>query len=244
MERSSFVNTFKLMYMYRPICLVIILNVLVAASAQDTATDNLLHLKYPKRYKEKYVNFDGIKLMFGKGFSKDKYANMIGGFSFNAQVLYPYSAFKEFFPLAFGINIGYNKLVRKGVQYQFSGEKLEKISTDPEIKTIVQRTGYIGLIGLRVIRYRSITIMVGGGMNFNIIGERLITRAIQQRSSFSSRNQINVVNFPLKLQLSYSRKQLWSIGIFGTYDTKPLFKSDNYNDMKQIVVGLSGAIII
>jgi len=210
----------------------------------DTIRDSLLQLNKQKRITPKYVNFDVIKIMPGFGRSTDNLSGYGTGLSFKGQVLYPYSLFKNFFPIAYGVTIGYSKITRNSAEYVFSANKLKDVVENAGINSTVQRTGHIGLIGLHVIRYRSFTILAGASFDLNILGNRLKIRRDEGNTSFRNRKQINPVSIPLHLQISSSRKQFISFGIFSSYDTQLRFRGDNFNKTRQLVIGGSLAVII
>lgn len=57
------------------------------------------------------------------------------------------------------------------------------------------------------------------------------------------RNLVNKVSLPLVLQVSYKINTV-SVGVFSHFSLTPVFKSDNLDDVRQVVAGISGALIL
>ena len=80
-------------------------------------TDTLMRLKYPKNYEHKYVNFDILKFTIAHGRSSDHFNGYGLGLSYKLQLLWPKALFKDHFPIAWGVNIGVDKITRRHVKY-------------------------------------------------------------------------------------------------------------------------------
>lgn len=211
----------------------------------DTAfADKLIKLKYSKRILAKYVNFDVLKLMFGRGKADYHAANYGMGFSFRVQGLWPYSPNKNcFLPIAYGLMFGYNKVSIKKTKLGFTDHELTSLNKSTELKNTMQRTGYVGPVVMGIIRMNSFTLYGGASAEYNLFS-KIKERPAKGNNSYSSRKFIRRVAVPLHVQLSYSPTQFYSFGLFGSYYTKPLFKGDKFNTFKQSAMGLSAALII
>lgn len=212
-----------------------------AQNQPDTIRNSLQQLSKPTRVLPKYVNFDVFKFfMVGHGRGTLQPVQYGTGFSFRMQVVCPYALWKYDFPIAYGITFGSSKITARSTKLDFDGKELVAINDDKSIKSTMQRTSYIGATALKVIRVKPLgmTILAGGSLEYNLFS-RLKVRAAEDTKGYSSRKYIERISTPLHLQISISKKQFLSCGIFGSYDLQPRFKGKGYRDLKQVTAGLS-----
>ena len=105
------------------------------------------------------------------------------------------------------------------------------------------RTGFLGPAIFRVIRLKSVTLLPGASFEYNA-SARMKVRAKEGTTGFDARNYINRFSLPLHLQISISKKQFAAFGFFGSYDLKPKFKGESFDELKQVVIGISGSLIL
>lgn len=216
------------------------------AQQPDTVTAKLTQLRKAKRVTEKYVNFDDLKfLTIGHG-DNTFGVNHGTGLSIGMQLLSPYALFKNTpIPIAWGVTLGYNKMTFPRTRLVFSGNELTAIESSKEINSTVQRTSHLGFIAMLVKQWKvtGITFMGGASADYNLIS-RLRIRKDSGNKGIASGKFINRFSLPIHLQISWSKKQFFSIGVFGSYDTKPRFKGPAFTGLKQIVAGACLAFII
>ena len=220
------------------IVLSLTLTLFVTGQTRDTISSQLMQLKKPKHIVEKYVNFDVVKV-----FTLNHGRATIGGrqgfaLSYSAQLLWPYSAFKHSVPIAFGVRFGASKFSLHHKELDFQNDDLVSIVENKSFKRTMQRTGHAGVIAMLVKQWKmqGITFMGGISAEYNMFS-RLKVRSETGNSSVDSRKYINRFSYPLHLQISRSKRQFLSWGVFGTYDMESRFKGNAYNNLRQVTGG-------
>ena len=221
---------------------VLSIEVFCQVTGIDTLNTNLVKLEKPKRPYPKYVNFDVFKLTPGYGLSPTLRGAAL---SFHGQFLWPKALLKNTFPVAVGLAAGNGKILGRKMKYTFSNGEISSISRDDTVKYSLQETGYAGLLFLHVIRRRSITVLVGPALNVNFMKSELREKSVNGTVSIKNdKTDIHKISVPLHLQVSWSRKQFFSIGMYLNYDTRPRFKSDELKKIHQLTLGMGLAVII
>lgn len=206
-------------------------------------TDSLLQLHKSQSVLDTYTNFDVLKVMLGHGRASDAPFKQGAGLSLRGQFLWPYSISKNSLRIAYGLTFGYNKITALSAAYTFNGDHEAFISENKEIKSTMLRTGYIGPTVLRVTRLRSVTLLTGASLEYNLYS-KLKVRTDKQNYAFSAKRYVHDFSFPLHVQVGISKKQFIAAGIWSSYDLRPRFRASNLNGLKQWTTGLSLSLII
>jgi len=229
--------------MQKLIAAIILLIAINCAFAQpEIRTDALTPLKRPKSFVQKYVNFDVVKLMYGHGFSAGKYSSQGFAGSFDAQILLPRAMFRDskYFHIAYGIGFGRDAIKIKNARYEFTNNKLAAITEDQDIRRSVQKVGYVGVVLLPFFTINNLHVMTGISARVNTVTKLKIYPDDNKIVLYNAK-QLNPVTLPLLFQMSYSSKQLFSRGIYASYDLVPRFKGKEFKNIKQMVIGLTFA---
>lgn len=231
--------------MKRHYILIVLILFMGVCQSQSTAKkrDSLIQLNKPKTVLDNYLNFDVPKIMIGQGFATGGQAPANVNLSIKGQFLWPYALSKRHLKIAYGLTFGSSKITSVSAEYKFQVSELSSIVSNKAIKRTMIRTGYIGLAAFHVIRLRGVTVLTGPSLEYNI-SCKIKEVSGNGKRKFSGKNYINDFSIPINLQISISKRQFFSIGFFGSYDLTPRFKGGNFKNMKQAVIGVSGAVII
>ena len=210
-------------------------------SSTSKGTYPLHQLRKTKSAFPHYVNFDVLKAMVP--LNRDNNINPTG---FGMQLLWPYAFFKrKWYHSAVGITFGNHKKIFPGQKLNFSDKGVEIVS-DIDIKNTLQKRNYVGVSFLHCSRISpSFTLLAGPSVQYNYYG-KVKERHINPVDNISFRNtsRINKFSFPVSIQLSWSRLQFASMGVFFSRDLAPVYKGDNHESVKQTHIGASMAIIL
>ena len=238
-------NTFNITTVKKTNFLIALL-VSTGLSAQDSlilGPETLIQLKKPHTVLNKYVNFDVLKLMIGTGAATNS-INYSANMSTRFQLLNPFAFSKRFLKIAYGLTYCTNRVRAPRTSLDFEDGELKSIENDEATSMTMIRTRSLGLIFLRVIRIKDVTLLLGPSVEYNLSACVRTKNLDKEKEIFSIKGAVNKLSIPLNFQLSISKKQFLAFGFFGRYDLRPLFKSPQFNKLKLFTIGLSGSVII
>jgi hypothetical protein len=235
---------------FRVCCMLIITSSSQAQTGIENHRANKVNhqpvqLHYPDERVRKFVNFSFITYMLGIPATVNNANRNWGGVPTQVQFCYPYSLFRKKFPIAVGANLGISRTGFKDAQLIFSGNELINIAPDANIKRAVQRHWYAGVSALKTIRIsQPLRVLAGPSFLLNFGGRlKQETKAGQHLQRVNTSQFIRRISVPLQIQVSYSKRQLASFGVWARIPTTPIFKGAAYKDLRQFQVGGLVALI-
>ncbi len=205
-------------------------------------SDRLETLNKPNEVVHNYVNFDVLKLIICRGTASNLPVPNAWNLSLKVQYLYPYAQFKDIFPIAFGGIAGYDKIAVEGHQFDINNNKLSGITPNPHIRKSKVWWYHAGVVVAPVVRLRRMTLLPGCSFNVNFAG-RMKEKLIDDTKHTSNVKDLRWFSVPVFIQVSYSKKQFASYGVYGGIQRSPLVVEGTMKKMTQFSLGVTGAVI-